>query len=272
VPAPPPPLFDATTPSSLTQSVARLFTETSPAFKVQVVEPLTLHIDATDTGKHDLRIALDRVWAACQNDATHCERDARSFVRKAVATIETPDANATREQVVAVLRPRSYFDSVGGTAAAGALVEPFVGDLFVTYMVDLPQSVRSLGSADMTTLGLTRADLPAIARANLSARLGGSPPELARSKAGDVSVMAGGNYFESSRLLLTEDWTALSSKLGKPIFAAVPANDVLVIAIAPAAEQLAKLRAAIQGLYQSSDRPISPQVYRWDGGRWIASP
>lgn len=272
VPAAPAPLFDATTPASLTQSVARLFTEASPTLKVQVLEPLTLHIDASEAGKHDLRVALDRVWAACQNDASHCERDARSFVSKAVATIETPDANATREQVVAVLRPRAYFDSVGGTSAAGAVVEPFVGDLFVTYVVDLPQSVRSLGPGDMTTLGLTRAELPAIARANLSARLGGSPPELARSRAGDVNVIAAGNYFESSRLLLIEDWTALASKLGKPIFVAIPANDVLVIAIAPAADQLAKLRGGIQGLYQSSDRPISPQIYRWDAGRWIAAP
>jgi uncharacterized protein YtpQ (UPF0354 family) len=272
VPAAPAPLFDARTQASFTQSVARLFGEASSALKVEAVEPLTLHIDATDTGKHDLRVALDRVWAACQSDATHCEREARSFVSKAVSLIETPYANATREQVVAVLRPRAYFDSVGGTSGAGAVVEPFVDDLFVTYVVDLPQSVRSLGARDMTTLGLTRADLPAIAHANLSARLGSSPPELARSKAGDVDVIAAGNYFESSRLLLTEDWTALASKLGKPIFVAIPANDVLVIAVAPTADQLAKLRAAIQGLFQSSDRPISPQVYRWDGGRWIAAP
>ena len=270
--APVAPPFDATTQASLTQSVARLFSDASPAFKVQVVEPLTLHVDATDTNKHDLRVSLDRVWATCQSDAAHCEREARSFVTKAVATIETPAAKATRDQVVAVLRPRAYFDSIGGTSAAGTVVEQFIGDLFVTYVVDLPQSTRSLGPGDMTTLGLTRADLPAIARANLSARLGGSPPELARSKAGDVNVIAGGNYFESSRLLLTEDWTALSAKLGKPIFAGAPANDVLVIAIAPAAEQLAKLRAAIQGLYQSSDRPVSPQIYRWDVGRWIAAP
>jgi uncharacterized protein YtpQ (UPF0354 family) len=270
--APVAPPFDATTQASLTQSVARLFSEASAAFKVQVVEPLTLHVDASDTDKHDLRVSLDRVWATCQSDAPHCEREARSFVTKAVAAIEKPAAKATRDQVVAVLRPRAYFDSIGGTSAADTVVEPFVGDLFVAYVVDLPQSVRSLGPGDMTTLGLTRADLPAVARANLSTRLGGSPPELARSKAGDVSVIAGSNYFESSRLLLTEDWTALATKLGKPIFAAAPANDVLVIAIAPAAEQLGKLRAGIEGLYQSSDQPVSPQVYRWDAGRWIATP
>jgi uncharacterized protein YtpQ (UPF0354 family) len=272
VPSTPPPPFDATTQASFTQSVARLFGEASPAFKVQVVEPLTLHVDATDTDKHNLRVALDRMWAGCQSDPDHCERDTRSFVRKAVTTIETPDAKATREQVVAVLRPRSYFDAVGGPAAAGTLVEPFVGDLFVTYVVDLPEAIRSLKADDMTALGLTRAELPAVARTNLSARLGGSPPQLGTSKAGDLSVIAGGNYFESSRLLLTEDWTALSAKLGKPIFVAIPANDVIVIAIAPPADQLTKLRGAIQGLYQSSDRPISPQVYRWDAGRWTAAP
>jgi uncharacterized protein YtpQ (UPF0354 family) len=271
VPAAPPPRFDATTQASLTQSVARLFGEASSAFKVQVVEPLTLHVDATDTDKHDLRVALDRVWAACQSEPDHCEREARSFVQKAVAAIETQGAKATRDQVVAVLRPRAYFDSIGGTSAAGTVVEPFVGDLFVTYVIDLPQSVRSLSPDDMTALGLTRADLPAIARANLSARLGGSPPGLAISKAGDMSVIAGGNYFESSRLLLTDDWTALAAKLRKPIFVAVPANDVLVVAVAPPAEQLTKLRGAIQGLYQSSDRPISPHVYRWDAGQWTAT-
>jgi len=268
--APVAPQFDATTQASLTQSVARLFSEASAAFEVQVVEPLTLHV--TETDKHDLRVSLDRVWASCQRDAPHCEQEARSFVTNSVAAIEAPAAKATRDQVVAVLRPRAYFDSMGGTSAAGTVVEPFVGDLFATYVVDLPQAIRLLRPGDMTTLGLTRADLPAVARTNLTARLGRSPPELARSKPGDVSVIAGGNYFESSRLLLTEDWTALSTKLGKPIFVGAPANDVLVVAIAPATDQLVKLRAAIQGLYQSSDRPVSPQVYRWDAGRWIAAP
>jgi uncharacterized protein YtpQ (UPF0354 family) len=264
--------FDGSTAASLTQSVARLFHDASAAFKVSVVEPLTLHVDATDTDKHDLRVSLDRVWSACQDDPAHCEDTARSFVKKVVDTVETPAAKATREQVVAVLRPRAYFDSVGGPLAAGAVVEPFVGDLYVTYVVDLPQAVRSLSAADMSSLGLTRTDLPSLARTNLARRLGSSVDLLAATKPGNMSVVQTGNYFESSRLLLTDDWAALATKLGRPMFAAVPANDVLILALAPTAEQLAKLRGAVQGLYASSDRPVSPQVYRWDAGRWSAAP
>lgn len=271
-PAAPPPSFDASTQASFTESIARLVHEASAAFRVAVLGPLTIHVDATDTDKHDLRVSLDRVWAECQGDPRHCEDDARSFVDKMVAAIETPAAQATREQVVAVLRPRAYFDAIGGPSASGVVADPFVGDLFAAYVVDLPQAVRSLSAADMTSLGLARGDLPSLARANLAHRLGSSVELLARAKPGSVAVVQTGSYFESSRLLLVDDWVALAARLTQPMFAAVPANDVLVFAVAPPAEQLAKLRGAIQGLYASSERPVSPHLYRWDAGRWIVAP
>jgi hypothetical protein len=262
--------FDGSSESALTDSAARLFRET-PSVSARVLEPLTLQLDVKSTGTHDLRISLDRIWRICQADPAGCEGATRDFVIKVIHTVATPEPPAERDQIVAVLRPRAYFDSVGGPAAARAMLDPFVDDLYVVYVIDMPESTRSVGQKDLDALKLTQADLPALARANLGKRLG-HVREMSSAKAGDIAVLQAGGFFESSRLLLTEDWAALASKLGQPIVVAVPSGDVVIVLVGPTPDALEKLRGVVTRAYGDAQRPVSQRLFRWDAGTWTVVP
>jgi hypothetical protein len=142
----------------------------------------------------------------CQSAPAGCEGTTRDFVTKVVQAFAVPLPATTRDQIVAVLRERSYFDAVGGPSSTRGAASPFVDDLYVVCIVDSPGSTRSVGSQDLEAIHLTWADLPAPVRTNLTNRLGHLPDTLGSAKPGDVTVLATGSYFESSRLLLSDDW------------------------------------------------------------------
>jgi uncharacterized protein YtpQ (UPF0354 family) len=273
MPAPADAPFDGSTETALTESAARLFRKESPKVAVQIVAPRTLKLDFVGTDKHDIRISLDRMWAVCQSDPPRCEGAMRDFVSKVVRTVASPEEPASRDRVVALVRPRAWLESVKSAPEdKRPLADPLVDELYVAYVVDMPQAVRSLSRTDLDALKLTRAELPSVARANLAARLGHVLDAMGNAKAGDVVVLATGNYFESSRLLLSDDWTALSSKLAQSIVVSVPASDAMIVAIGPSPEQLGKLSAVIGTLYEKAQRPVSRRLFRWNAGSWAALP
>jgi hypothetical protein len=230
---------------------------------------LILEIDIPQ-GHGRNRVALDRVWRLCQSDPPACDEAARDFLSKTVRTLSAPVEVPVRDQIVAVLRPRAYIDAIGGPSSDLAIVEPFVEDLYVVYMVDLPDATRGVVSRDLEALKVTRADLPSLARANLAARLGSLRDALAAARAGDLMVVQTGNFFESSRLLLADDWASLAARLHKTVVVAVPGNDVVIVAVDPTVEMLVRLRDVVHRMHEASQRPVSERLLRWDSAGWAA--
>jgi uncharacterized protein YtpQ (UPF0354 family) len=262
--------FDASNESAFTQSAARLFRKASTKVAVEVLEPLTLKLDFEGTDKHDIHVSLDRMWNVCQSDPPGCEGAMNDFVAKVMQTVGAPQEPATRDRVVAVVRPRSWFESMGTMPEdKRPLSDPLVDDLSVVYAVDLAGAVRSLSRDDLDALKLTRADLPALARANLAARLGHVLDLAQTAKEGDVSVLATGNYYESSRLLLTDDWAALSASTAQTVVVSVPTGDAMFVVAGGGATQLAKLRELTATAYEhAQQRPVSRRLFRWNAGSW----
>jgi uncharacterized protein YtpQ (UPF0354 family) len=263
--------FDASTESALTESAARLFRKQSPRIAVQVIGPLTLKLDVQGTDKHDLQVSLDRMWAVCQSDPGGCEGAMNDFVAKVVHTFAAPEEPATRDRVVAVVRPRAWFEAMGNVSdKERPMSDPLVDDLYVAYVVDLPEAVRSLNQKDLDGLQLPQAELPSLARANLTTRLGHVLDSLRTAGPGAVAVLDAGNYFESSRLLLADDWTALSSRQAQPIVVSVPASDVMIVAMGPGPAEMKKQRELTQAIYEKAQRPVSRRLFQWNAGSWAA--
>jgi hypothetical protein len=240
---------------------------------VQVLEPLTLRVDVTGSDKSDLRVSLVRIWMGCQSKPAACEVNLRDFVSKNVKILTTPEPPVSREQVVAVLRPRAYVDVIGGPSTSMVMLEPFVDDLYVIYMVDLPDATRALRPADLDALKLTRGQLAPLARANLLQRVGDPGAAIGEAKPGvTVVTQMGDAFFQSSRLLLTDGWAALSAKLAQPIVVAVPANDAMFVDIGPSPADIEKLGKAVTKIFGSAERPVSPRLFRWNAGRWEVVP
>jgi hypothetical protein len=265
--------FDGSTREALTQSAARMFRKASAKVAVEVLEPLSLKLDFQGTDHHDLRVSLDRMWFVCQSDPPGCERAMNDFVAKVIHTVGVPEEPVARDGVVAMLRPRSWFESVGQAPDyEGALSDPLVGDIYAVYVVDLPKAVRSLTKADLDALGFTRAELASLARTNLTTRLGHLPDAVRNAQAGDVVVLRTGSYFESSRVLLGDDWTALSSTKARTIVVSMPANDVMIVSMDPGPIQLDKLRELTQAAFEKAQVRVSRKIYRWNAGSWAALP
>jgi uncharacterized protein YtpQ (UPF0354 family) len=234
---------------------------------------LTLGLDVADSDKRDLRVSLDRVWAGCESNRSGCEPNLRDFVSKAVTMVTRPESPASREQIVAVLRPRAYVEAMGGPSNSSAMLEPVIDDLYAIYVVDNPEATRSLTQADLDALKLSRDQVAALAKANLQQRLGDTSAAVGAAKPGDVVVLQMGDaFFQSSRLLLTDGWAALSAKLAQPIVVAVPAGDAMAVAIGPNRAQIEKLREVTAKMFRSAQRPVSQQLFRWNAGRWEVLP
>jgi len=166
-----------------------------------------------------------------------------------------------------VVRPTSYFDGVPADVRAQSIFEPLAADLIVVYVFDEGGAVRGAQEKDLADVGLTRSELATSARRNLVARLlvpAGQPS--CRPHA--LGVWSSGNYFESSRLLLSDFWQELSDSTHLPIVVAVPASDTLLVACDPTQTELTKLTGMVDQLSRNAARPISPLLLKWTPSGW----
>lgn len=264
--------FDGSNESALTESAARLFDDEAPEATAAVVGRLTIQLAPRGSDKNDLRVSLERIWGVCQANPDGCESATRDFVTKSVRTLRMRGQPATRDQVVAIVRPRAYVDRVGGPSAPNTLIDPFVDDLYVLYMVDLPGSLRSLAASELDALEVDRRQLPAVVTRNLTTRLGHLADALGSAEPGGFNVLRSGNVFESSRLLIGSEWAALASKVGKPVLVGAPSGDVLLVAIGPTAAQIATMRDTVGTMFASAPRPVSARLFQWSAKGWVVVP
>jgi uncharacterized protein YtpQ (UPF0354 family) len=266
------PRFDGTSESALTESAARLFDDEAPEATAAVVGRLTIQLAPRGGDKSDLRVSLERVWGVCQANPEACESATRDFVTKSVRSLRMRGQPATREQVVAIVRPRAYVDRVGGPSAPNTLLDPFVDDLYVLYVVDLPGSLRSLAASELDGLEIDRRQLPAVVTQNLTTRLGHLADALGSAEPGGFNVLRSGNVFESSRLLMGSEWAALASKVGKSVVVGAPSGDVLLVAIGPTSGQIATMRDTVSKMFAGAPRPVSPRLFQWSAKGWLVVP
>jgi uncharacterized protein YtpQ (UPF0354 family) len=259
--------IDASNEAAFTESAARRMGAVAPDLRIRVTGPLALEIDQGRGQGHEApkQISLQRVWTTCGQDPSGCEAEVDHFVAVLVRILASKPEVAQRSQILPELRPREYIDAMG-TMATNAVVQPFVGDLVVVYVVDSPDSTRSLTPSDAQALHLSSTDVAAVARENLSRRLAPLPFGLDAIQPGEVHVLATGNFYESSRLLFEEDWAAIAARAPTPIVVGVPENDVVLFVAGIDGDRLARLRAVVREGYEKAARPVSPNLYRWAGG------
>ena len=83
-----------------------------------------------------------------------------------------------------------------------------------------------------------------------------------------VTVVATGQYYESSRLLLTKQWAEIAALTKATIIAAVPGHDTLLFILDPSQATIHGLPRAIQMLEPKLERPLSRTLLRWTSGGW----
>jgi uncharacterized protein YtpQ (UPF0354 family) len=174
------------------------------------------------------------------------------------------DPKTTRAEFTAVVRADSFLGQLSRDERANAIAEPLAAGLVIVYMVDQHGVARFARAEDLKDSGVTRDALRAVAEWNIAAAL----RDPLRCERDAITTFPTGSFYQSSRLLLTQQWSDLAAK-GAQIFVAVPSNDTLLVACDATPVTLAKLATAIQNSYPRAAHPVSPSILRWTAEGWV---
>src|SRR5262249_49160668 len=142
------------------------------------------------------------------------QTEPQTIIRRYITTLaeaqrSKEEAKLDRAQVVPVIKDlgwmaemRATLKSRGAKSMPDYISERYNDELLVFYAEDSPNNIRYMGTKDLDEAGVARADVRALAVANLRRLL----PKIELRAGPLVSmILAGGNY-EASLLLLDDVW------------------------------------------------------------------
>lgn len=163
--------------------------------------------------------------------------------------------------------PQQLLEFCRRTGQELAAVES-IGDLAIAFVLDYPQRYSYVTRSIEARWGKTRAELLAVAVANLQRWHDSSEMDFQRFKVGDCVSVVSETFdgYDASRLLLTREMAAAAAQVtGAPLLA-VPHRDYLVMFGDHDPSFIAEMRAKIMEMHQYHQYPISANLYTWDGG------
>lgn len=267
----------ATANHSFADEVASQLVKALPGYHVMVVDPLTIKIGKTGQPEDQrFQINLDRIASYCARAPDDCADAVSEYVSNTVPTIKAQEPKPATAALRAVVRPAAYVADLANMEAkyGNQLVSaPFAGDLVMLCYFDEPTAMRPALTGDLAKIGLSPARALAICVQNTRTALPRLPTAPSRQgPLGAIGDMEGDPY-ESSYLLLHDEWAPLAAKFGGHVLVAAPdADEVFFTGDAdPAAVDV--LSTLAKKAYGEAQRPISATVFRWTSGGWeVAAP
>jgi len=225
-------------------------------------------------GSADLEVRLDNVRRSCASSNEECSATIASMVDTAGKSSVAPHPlEAPLDRVNIRLTPKpaewlldadSHLQDFPDKAADNRIMRrAFVADLSWVYVSDEPKGMRILNAANARELGLTADALHALAIANLATQY--PTLELQELTAG-LWTLEPGDYLDSARLALLDQWRAEARRRGGKLIATVPARSRVFVA------NDVKLRAALEKItakaFAEEDHPVSTVVLEWTDAGW----
>ena len=252
----------------LTAYAAAAITRALPGAKVTVSGPLLLVIDLA---AQSFVIRLDNVASDCRRDAASCERAMQDFIAGMAATVNEAAAPVQPNELRAVIRRTGYIEDLrrmaSGVDVAMPIVRPLAGDLWLLCVADRPHGVKALTVGDIAKLHLSEDEAVALAERNLAAALRPLGAVVHALPPNGVGIIDG-DFYDSSRLLLHDDWASLSLTMHGHLVVAVPANDVLLYGEGKDRVALGAIATLAAKAARRSQRPISASLLNWVPGGW----
>ena len=143
--------------------------------------------------------------------------------------------------------------------------DPFVGDLVIAYVFDLPGAFQMVSTEDLVRLDLHREVLLPLAMQNLQPQMmsidfDGSPPVLS---------LRVGSGLEACAMLLDDIWPQVAAKVPGELVCSVPARDKLFVTSSISEAGLSQVRAMSEEARMQADRhALSECLYVWRDGQW----
>jgi uncharacterized protein YtpQ (UPF0354 family) len=167
----------------------------------------------------DLTNLLNRIHA-------YPDEDPGKLIQEFTASIgDLQNRSAGEENLIAVLRDKTYVDRIS-KMKGDALIEPFVGELMIVYMADMPGSMSVVTQKEFSEKNL--AELRRIALSNVRKWLGHlkSDDQL---KSATLYFVEGNTMLSPTLILLDEFWASIKGRYSGDVLIAVPRRDQLFI-------------------------------------------
>jgi len=186
------------------------------------------------------------------------------------------DAPVEKAAIRVIVRGTYYVDYIRKIGAikpeAGGIFRPLAGDLWLICVADLPSAVRPLRQDDIAKLALTEDQAIALGKQNTEAAL--APLAEKTHAAPQMGIAyAIGDFYDSSRILLHDDWAELSKKMDGHLMVAVPATDLVVYGDGTTPAEVEALHDFVVLAAGKAPRPLSATLLLWTPAGWeVAGP
>lgn len=251
--------------AAFTREVAARVRRAMPKTSVEVRAPLTIAIGQAQAN-------LDRIHDFCRREPASCSSEVDRYVAGMEEAGRLVDAAPARADVRVVVRTGDYMAAARAALGEDALApRPVAGDLFAMAVLDGPRTIRSIGKSVRDALGLTQDELHALGIENLRRTLPPLSEVAPPAKPGTIGNVAGDAY-ESSRILLHEDWSPLVTAQGGVLLVALPAKDVVLYVGEDSAKAVEALRSLATHVGKQTPAPLSDRVLRWTPSGWVVVP
>jgi hypothetical protein len=179
----------------------------------------------------------------------------RTVVAEAEATLERGNDGRAFEDVQAQLLPAlEPLPALRGLRRE-PLSTPFPGNLRVAYLVQRDSSVTAVTPDDMKRWGRSRAEIHALAVANLVRQTNGQEPLKCEEK---LCGWASGDGYDAARLIAPELRRQIVHEIGGPAVYAVPTESVYVALPIRLAD---RIRTRVEQQFVSAEDPVSQDLF-----------
>lgn len=242
--------------------------ESNPHTQYKILNSLEI---LARNGENEVTHYLDKAY---QEYVMHPEEHERIMSRYVMNSIllYIEQAKIKRENIVPVIKPRSYLDYLAQlNKEQGANQEPvfesYNEDLIIVFAEDQKNSISFFGRKAFEELNISRDTLRMMAIKNLDRIL---PPMERRGGQGRYMLSAGGDY-EASLILMPGIWNQENFPVDGDIVIAIPNRDVLLVTGSNSQEEsLAELEAMCADSYRTGRHAISEKLFIWAGGKFTS--
>ncbi|MBX9694112.1 MAG: DUF1444 family protein [Cyanobacteria bacterium] len=183
---------------------------------------------------------------------------------------EVDEVKATKQDIVPRLKVPKFVKALrdlGVPEEQLPIMEPFLGDLLLTYSLDLPDLFQMLTLSDCERLEIPPEELKEIAIANLRAQM--PEIEIANDEEQPIMQIITGKNLEACTLLLPDFWDELCQEMEGELLAVAPHRDLVFVGDSQSPDEIEALKTvAAEVLEQKDNHVLSPQLMVWRDSSW----
>jgi uncharacterized protein YtpQ (UPF0354 family) len=248
-----------------------------PDIQIQVKDEGSLVVKGANDV--ELTISLDNLRLKCQSTPEACQAAVVGFAASVHENLQAlaADTRPERSMIRAVLKHADYMQKVREMLAAAprdkaednaVLHRKFMGDLWITYVLDRPNSTSLLTRSDLKKLALPEAEVHELALENLRQACPDVPAKPVESMPGLWAVEVGDSY-EAARLLLPDLWAPYKEKVQGELIAVAPVRDAVMFTGSQNRPALQAMQLLAEQLVANEAYSLSRQFLRWTPAGWV---